>query len=398
MKDNFGMHLASLYMKGGEDMRKLISIITCIAVAVAMLPAGAFAASKPSTPQITWTSSMDNMREGELIVKWTGQACSGWQMQVAKDAGFSKKMVYDYPGAYKEVTLKGQEKGVLEYVRIRGYNETSSARVYGSWSSTARAKIHAHALHEWVKEKPTVKKEGTRVTACYECGYTLTEKIPKLQQETKPTTKQQTKPTQKAKKTKKTATKPKKLTKAQRSAKARQAAVDWAKNIAEDNSFHYGKSSWAHHNGCYFCGTNQKKGSLKRRAGASKSACEKTYCCNPFVTAAYKHGAGAKEVNCKKSNKRFGLANDSNKVLKNKDAFKKISKPKKITALEPGDILLTPTHAMLYAGDGKVVEAAHHDNGKRGSYWNDSIRCKKISDRQWKRTTKIYRYIGVGRY
>ena len=116
------------------------------------------------------------------------------------------------------------------------------------------------------------------------------------------------------------------------------------------------------------------------------------------MTAAYKHGAGAREVDCKVRGKRFGLANDNNRVLKNTKAFKRISKPKKITSLEPGDILLSPTHAMLYAGGGKVVEAAHHDNGKRDSCWNDSIRCKKISSGQWKRVTKIYRYIGKGKF
>ena len=182
------------------------------------------------------------------------------------------------------------------------------------------------------------------------------------------------------------------------SEKARQAAVEWAIEIANDNSFHYGRSSWAHHNGCYFCGTNQKAGSIKRKKGASVAACEKTYCCNPFVTAAYMHGAGAKEVDCRKGNMRFGLANDKNIVLKNTKAFKKISKPAKVTALEAGDILLTPTHAMLYAGDGKVVEAAHHDNGKKDAYWNDSIRHKEISSKQWNRVTKIYRYIGKGKF
>ena len=89
---------------------------------------------------------------------------------------------------------------------------------------------------------------------------------------------------------------------------------------------------------------------------------------------------------------------DNNRILKNAKTFKRISKQKKNTSLELGDILLSPTHAMLYAGGGKVVEAAHHDNGKRDSCWNDSIRCKKISSGQWKRVTKIYRYIGKGKY
>ena len=187
-------------------------------------------------------------------------------------------------------------------------------------------------------------------------------------------------------------------TKMSRTEKARQAAVDWAIGIANDNSFHYGRKSWAHHNGCYFCGTNQKRGSAKQKAGASASACAKTYCCNPFVTAAFKHGAGAKEIDCRVARKRINLANDSNRALNNKKAFSRIAKPKSVTSLKPGDILLTPTHAMLYAGDGKVVHASHHDNGRRGDYWNSSIKCGKISSTQWKRTTKIYRYKGTGRF
>ena len=180
--------------------------------------------------------------------------------------------------------------------------------------------------------------------------------------------------------------------------KARKAAVDWAIKIANDNSFHYGESKWAHHNGCYFCGTNQSKNSLKRKDGGSLSQVEKTYCCNPFVTAAYCHGAGAKEVDCTVSSKRFGLANDTNTVFKNTASWQKVSKPSKVTSLEVGDILLTPTHAMLYVGDGKVAHAAHHDNGKKDSYWNESITVSKISSSSWSKTTKIYRYLGTGKY
>lgn len=221
---------------------------------------------------------------------------------------------------------------------------------------------------------------------CRMCG--RTESISSTQTESKPV---ETKPST----TQKPATDTVKMS---ANEKARKGAVDWAIKIANDNSFHYGRSSWAHHNGCYFCGTNQKSGSIKRKAGASVKACEKTYCCNPFVTAAFKHGAGAPEVDCKVSGKRINLANDKNPALNNKKAFKKISKPKKVTSLEAGDVLLTPTHAMLYAGNGKVVEAAHHDNGKKDSYWNDSIRHKTLSSSQWKRVTKIYRYIGKGKY
>ena len=183
-----------------------------------------------------------------------------------------------------------------------------------------------------------------------------------------------------------------------RTLKARQAAVDWAIAIANDNSFHYGEGKWAHHFGCYFCGTNQASGSAKRKAGATISECEKTYCCNPFVTAAYSHGAGAKEVDCKVSSMRIGLANDSNKVFKNTSSWLLVEKPSSVTKLKVGDILLTPTHAMLYAGDGKVVHAAHADKGVKDSTWDSSIKLGSISSNQWNRTTKIYRYLGTGKF
>lgn len=182
-----------------------------------------------------------------------------------------------------------------------------------------------------------------------------------------------------------------------RTLKARQAAVDWAIAIANDNSFHYGESKWAHHFGCYFCGTNQASGSAKRKAGASISECEKTYCCNPFVTAAYNHGAGAKEVDCKVKGMRVGLANETNKVFKS-SSWLSVKKPSSVSSLKAGDILLTPTHAMLYAGNGQVVHAAHEDKGVKDSTWNDSIKLGKLSTNQWNRTTKIYRYLGTGKF
>lgn len=180
------------------------------------------------------------------------------------------------------------------------------------------------------------------------------------------------------------------------------AAVLWAREIIADNDFHYGQNKWAHHHGCFFCGTNSKTGA-KVKDGAKYSEQLKTYCCNPFVTACYCHGAGSVKtgkdvsdiIDCKVASKRINLANDGNKALNNKDNFKKITKPKNIKDLQVGDILLSPSHASIYSGSGKIVEASGGDDGvKNSAKWNNSIREKTCSTSAWNAVTKIYRYIG----
>ena len=181
------------------------------------------------------------------------------------------------------------------------------------------------------------------------------------------------------------------------------AAVVWARGIAADNDFHYGHNSWAHHYGCYFCGTNGRD-SIKVRKGAAYEDQLKTYCCNPFVTAAFCHGAGAVRegfditavVNCKIDSCNINLANDPNKPLENTRCFAYIEKPASVFDLKPGDIILTPTHAMLVTENGMIAEASGGDDNVRNSEaWNNSIREKALSDAQWNRVTKVYRYIGV---
>ena len=184
--------------------------------------------------------------------------------------------------------------------------------------------------------------------------------------------------------------------KAEANKKAIDAAVEWALKIARDNRFHYGRSAWAHKSGCPFCGT---EGAKKKAAPKSqKEETKRTYCCNPFVTAAFHHGAGAPNVDCRVKNKRIQLANDPNPGFKNTKEWKKVKKTK-ISDLKRGDILLTRTHAMLYIGDGKVVHAAHHDDGpKNEKMWNSSICIQKLPSKQWKRVTMIRRYIGTGKF
>ena len=53
---------------------------------------------------------------------------------------------------------------------------------------------------------------------------------------------------------------------------------------------------------------------------------------------------------------------------------------------------------MLYVGDGKVSHAKHHDNGVKGSYWNESITTEKIPAKQWSRVKEVWRYTVKGKF
>lgn len=160
-------------------------------------------------------------------------------------------------------------------------------------------------------------------------------------------------------------------------------ACAWAEAIANNDEFHYGEASWSHHNGCYFCDTNKKlKGS-----GEDK---QKTFCCNPFVHAAFAHGGGDPKMlkRCKKNDAYGTSYSDGWKSDKNWKHLGKISKKK----LKKGDVCLTGGHAMLYIGNGKFAHAATSDDGVKGSSsWKDSITVDDgIGYRQ------VVRYVGKG--
>lgn len=150
--------------------------------------------------------------------------------------------------------------------------------------------------------------------------------------------------------------------------------IAWAKHIAADNNFHYGHGDAAHHNGCYFCDTQPSvKKSLKDY--------KKTYCCNPFVGAAWAHGGQDKQAIglCSKG-KSWGFQKKSgNGYYWGSDRFKNIS-VKSEKDLKPGDVLCRDTHVSLYIGNDKIVEAAIEDDNKKGSTkWKNSIRVRKLS-------------------
>ncbi len=174
-----------------------------------------------------------------------------------------------------------------------------------------------------------------------------------------------------------------------------QGAINWAVNIANDNSFAYGPKPYASRGGCYFCGTNG--GKAKAARGHSDAtppkgkSWDKTYVCMTFVNAAYAHGA--KDPIFLKYCKKGGSALDGNarkaptlKALGNR--VKDVGKPA-YEDLEPGDIMfITGVHVAMYIGKGKYVEAS-------GYGWADkSIAVKKLSKRTYSSYSFVLRYQG----
>ena len=168
--------------------------------------------------------------------------------------------------------------------------------------------------------------------------------------------------------------------------------VAWAKMIAADNRFHYGytnskKGINAHHNGCYFCHTQgkNKNGILDK---------EFSYCCNPFIHAAWSHGGQVPSMlaKCKKGDS-YGFSKSEG--YEKSKLFKKLGHPKK-SYLQPGDVMCNNSHVAMYVGNGKLVEASGGDNNiKNSASWNNSIRVKDMSDSRYSQFPRVYRFIGI---
>lgn len=172
------------------------------------------------------------------------------------------------------------------------------------------------------------------------------------------------------------------------------AVCQWAVEIAEDDTFHYGNGAAAHHNGCYFCGTQALSGKRSKKGVVQY---QKTYCCNPFIQAAFAHGCNDPTMLavCKKGSSYV------EKHYRSSSLFENLGKPSR-DSLKKGDVLCCRNgHVMLYIGDGQLVEAANGDDGKVGSTrWNNSISVGNLTDGRWNSksygVTCAFRYKGAG--
>lgn len=172
-------------------------------------------------------------------------------------------------------------------------------------------------------------------------------------------------------------------------------AVKWAKKIAADNSFAYGKGDRAHHGGCYFCGTNIT-GPKKAKKG---SKWEKTYCCNPFIFAAYAHGAKDPAIlkACKKGQCGGMLTSDWTRY----GCFAVVGKCKDVPYkdLLPGDVIISNKavnnhyhHVIMECGNDQYVEAGWEGWG------SSTIAVRSGSQNNYKKNYRKYKGCYVLRY
>ena len=162
-------------------------------------------------------------------------------------------------------------------------------------------------------------------------------------------------------------------------------AIEWVKWIARDNDFHYGHGPHAHHNGCFFCDTQWQK------KGHGIKMWQYTYCCNPFVGAAWAHGAGDATALKMCQNCDSWDMNKGNGSYEKSSLFDKLGKPTK-SKLKAGDVLCNGSHVALYIGDGKIAEASGgDDNVIKSPEWNNSIHVTAFEEGRFDRA---YRYNG----
>lgn len=167
-------------------------------------------------------------------------------------------------------------------------------------------------------------------------------------------------------------------------------ACSWAVTIAGDNRFHYGLKPNSQHNGCYFCNTQTITGG---RSKLGVNDYEFSYCCNPFVHAAFAHG-GKEQTMLQVCQRGSSYDYHRGKGYDNSPLFAKLGKPA-MEDLKKGDVICFDNHVMLYLGGGKIVESAGgDDNVPYSDSWNNSIRVCTLTEARYAKAYGAFRYIG----
>lgn len=296
--------------------------------------------------------------------KWYYVTCGKYKGYVRSDLVKDIKMrtaygtatdnLYYRIGAGKGMTRKGMFKKGAVFKVVMIANPKGSTK---KWYKVISGKSYYYACGDWIKLSAT--KPVAKVTVKTTTPRTTVTPAPNVVQSAS-------------------------------SRKVAEKASNWAVKIANDNSFHYGNGSAAHHNGCYFCGTQVLTGGRSKKGVVNY---EKTYCCNPFVHAAFAHGGNDPEMLriCKKGSSYI----EKHYILS--DRFANLGKPDRSMLLK-GDVLCCYNgHVMMYIGNGQIVEAANGDDGIIGSAkWNDSITIRSLPDARY--NNKSYGVCGVYRY
>ena len=167
-------------------------------------------------------------------------------------------------------------------------------------------------------------------------------------------------------------------------------ACSWAVTIAGDNRFHYGLKPNSQHNGCYFCNTQTLVGG---RAKTGVNDYEFSYCCNPFVHAAFAHGGNEKTM-LQVCQRGSSYDYHPGRGYDNSPLFAKLGKPD-MANLKKGDVICFSNHVMLYLGGGNIVESTGgDDNVPYSSKWNNSIRVCTLTPERYAKAYGAFRYVG----
>ena len=155
-------------------------------------------------------------------------------------------------------------------------------------------------------------------------------------------------------------------------------AADWAVKQANTKGICMGTGEMAHKAGCAVCKTNAKKKGVKYK---------NTYCSNPFVQAAFAHGAKSAIMKKDCQNGKSGPIKVSD--FKSHKCFNVLSNKPAKSSLKKGDVLIfkDAQGCSIFVGNGKYVSITPG--------WGDnSIKVVKLSSDRYKDVKSVARYNG----